>query len=105
MLIYNFIFVLIGEAIAIHTAQMLKHGYSTFKKSVNSFAMLSGMLFVRAMGKGEEMITAMDARCYNGRFVLPEENPGSGMLAAGLTICFLVSLVAISVFSATMRIF
>jgi cobalt/nickel transport system permease protein len=105
MLIYHFIFVLIGEAIAIHTAQMLKHGYSSFKNSINSFAMLSGMLFIRAMGKGEEMITAMDARCYDGKFVLPEEKHKPGVLAITLTLCVLAGFAAIAVLSATMTIF
>lgn len=48
MLIYHFIFVLIGEAISIHTAQVLRHGYDTFRNKLQSLGMLAAMLFIRA---------------------------------------------------------
>lgn len=73
MLIYRNIFVLIGESIAIHNAQVMRNGYSTFRRSIDAFAMLAGMLFVRAWEKGEEMLVAMDARCYDGKFQMIEE--------------------------------
>jgi cobalt/nickel transport system permease protein len=105
MLIYHFIFILIGEAIAIHTAQMLKHGYSSLRRSLNSFGMLSGMLFIRAMGKGEEMMTAMDARCYNGKFVLPEENKKPGTLAIFLSVIVLSMFAIVAAIAGKMTIF
>ncbi|WP_298668237.1 cobalt ECF transporter T component CbiQ [uncultured Methanofollis sp.] len=68
MLIYHFIFVLIGEALATRNAQEIRQGYAGFGNAVRSFSMLAGTLFVRAWEKGEELILAMDARCYDGIF-------------------------------------
>jgi len=99
MLIYHFIFVLIGEAVATRNAQEMRHGYATFKNSLNSFAMLSGMLFVRAWGKGEELILAMDARCYDGAFASDEETGRASrrqiaLVAAYLCLCTAVTIAA-----------
>jgi cobalt/nickel transport system permease protein len=68
MLIYRLIFIFIGEAIAIHNAQVMRNGYAGFRKSIDALAMLCGSLFIRAWGRGEEMLIAMDARCYDGKF-------------------------------------
>jgi cobalt/nickel transport system permease protein len=98
MLIYHFIFILIGEVIAIYNAQTIRHGYTSFRRSVCSLAMLGGVLFVRAWRQGEELITAMDARCYDGRLELPGEPHRAGWLAIGAVFCYLVlcGLLAIS---------
>jgi len=71
MLIYHFIFVFIGQAIAIHNAQTIRHGYTSFKRSLNSTAMLGAMLFIRAWKEAEDLIIAMDSRCYDGKLELP----------------------------------
>jgi cobalt/nickel transport system permease protein len=98
MLIYHFIFILIGEVIAIYNAQTIRHGYTSFRRSVCSLAMLGGVLFVRAWRQGEELITAMDARCYDGRLELPGEPQRAGWLTIGAVFCYLVlcGLLAIS---------
>lgn len=67
MLIYHFIFILVGEAVATRNAQEIRQGYAGFRNSIRSFSMLAGTLFVRSWEKGEELILAMDARCYDGR--------------------------------------
>lgn len=92
MLIYRNIFVLIGESIAIHNAQLMRNGYSTFKRSIDAFAMLGGMLFVRAWEKGEEMLVAMDARCYDGKLQMIDEEKqitytGIASVAGYLCVC------------------
>jgi cobalt/nickel transport system permease protein len=92
MLIYHFIFILIGEVIAIYNAQTIRHGYTTIRRSVHSLAMLGGMLFIRAWRQGEELITAMDARCYNGRLELPGEPHQAGWW----TIAAILSYLALS---------
>ncbi len=96
MLIYHFIFILIGEVIAIYNAQTIRHGYTSLKGSVRSLAMLGGMLFIRAWRQGEELITAMDARCYDGRLELPGTEHRTGPLAMGgvglyLAVCVLIA--------------
>ena len=80
MLIYHFIFVFIGQAIAIHNAQTIRHGYTSFKRSLNSMAMLGAMLFIRAWKEAEDLIIAMDSRCYDGKLELPgpAESPKTG---------------------------
>lgn len=67
MLIYRFIFILIGEAIAIRNAQVMRHGYAGLRSSIRSFSMLGAMLFLRSWDRGEELVLAMDARCYDGK--------------------------------------
>ena len=97
MLIYRFIFIFIGEAIAIHNAQVMRNGYAGFRKSMDALSMLCGSLFIRAWGRGEEMLVAMDARCYDGKFETgSEELPVSlrSLVAVGsyLAGCSIISL-------------
>ncbi|MGC9435373.1 MAG: cobalt ECF transporter T component CbiQ [Methanomicrobiales archaeon] len=89
MLIYRFIFILVGEAIAIRNAQVLRHGYATFKTSVTSFSMLSAMLFLRSVEKGEDLVRAMDARCYDGLLPVMEERGRAPLRAVGAVGAFL----------------
>ena len=70
MLIYRYIFVLLDQAAMIHNAQIMRLGGAGFKSSLNSFAMLSSVLFVRALDQGERLIVAMDSRCYDGKLNL-----------------------------------
>jgi energy-coupling factor transporter transmembrane protein EcfT len=95
MLVYRFIFVLIGEAIAIHNAQVMRHGYAGLGNALRSFPMLGGMLFIRSWERGEELIVAMDARCYDGELGVPD-NEGRltrrGAAAVGCYLAFAVVL-------------
>jgi cobalt ECF transporter T component CbiQ len=96
MLVYRFIFVLIGEAIAIHNAQTMRHGYSGLRNALRSFPMLGGMLFIRSWERGEELIVAMDARCYDGELGVPE---GAGRLTrrgAAAVGCYLAFAIALA---------
>ena len=99
MLIYRFIFILLGEAIAIRNAQLMRHGYSGFRNSLRSFSLLSSMLFIRAWDRGDGLLTAMDSRCYDGKFELPKKedrNPTvgalliAGYLAIGVSILLMM---------------
>jgi cobalt/nickel transport system permease protein len=67
MMIYRYIFVFLDQAAMIHNAQVMRLGNSGFKSSLNSFAMLFSVLFVRAWEQGERLMIAMDSRCYNGK--------------------------------------
>lgn len=97
MLIYRLIFIFIGEAIAIHNAQVMRHGYTGFRRSVHALSMLCGALFIKAWERGEEMLTAMDSRCYDGKFEkATDEHPVNLRSAAAvgsyLTGCSILSL-------------
>ncbi len=98
MLIYHFIFVFIGQTIAIHNAQTIRQGYSSFRRSLNSMAMLGAMLFIRAWKEAEDLIMAMDSRCYDGKLELPgrQDPPGpAGILSTAgyLGLCIAVAVV------------
>jgi cobalt/nickel transport system permease protein len=70
MLIYRYIFVFVDQAAMIHSAQTMRLGDAEIRNSINSFAMLSSVLFLRAWEQGERLIIAMDARCYDGKLDL-----------------------------------
>ncbi|WP_461752581.1 cobalt ECF transporter T component CbiQ [Methanocorpusculum sp.] len=89
MLIYRYIFVFIGEAIAIHNAQIMRGGYGTWKNYLTSFSMLASMLFIRTWEKGEAIFVSMDARCYDGCMALPEEDGHVTTLAAVSVFLFI----------------
>jgi cobalt/nickel transport system permease protein len=74
MIIYRTIFILMGQVIQIYHAQLMRLGYSTWRESVHSFASLSGAAFIASWDAGEDLIKAMDARCYNGKFAVIGEN-------------------------------
>jgi cobalt ABC transporter, permease protein CbiQ len=100
MLIYHFIFILIGEMIAIYDAQTIRHGYTSLKRSFHSLAILGGMLFIRAWKQGEDLITAMDARCYDGKLELPGEEQTASLLAISALISYLLLCALVAWFTA-----
>jgi cobalt/nickel transport system permease protein len=72
MLMYRYIFVFVDQAAVIHNAQVMRLGDAGIKNTLNSHAILSGVLFLRAWEQGERLIVAMDARCYDGKLSLME---------------------------------
>ena len=76
LLIYRFIFVLLDSAHAIFTAQHSRLGYRNYKTSLQSFGMLGADLFARSIKRSGALYDAMEARCYDGKIqVLEEEYP------------------------------
>ncbi len=73
MMIYRYIFVLLEVAVSMTHAQAMRLGYDGFLRSIRSFSMMAGTLFIRSWEQGERLCTAMDARCYDGRLSLFEE--------------------------------
>lgn len=68
MIIYRFIFILMGKAHQVYHAQQMRLGYSKPKEAVRSYSMLFGSIFITSWDAGEHLIRAMDCRCYNGKF-------------------------------------
>jgi cobalt/nickel transport system permease protein len=68
MIIYRYIFIIYAQAVEIWQAQVMRLGYSRGREAVRSFSMLCGMLFISSWIAGENLIRAMDCRCYNGVF-------------------------------------
>jgi len=97
MMIYRYIFVFLDQAAMIHSAQMMRLGDAGAKNSLNSFAMLCSVLFLRSWEQGERLIVAMDSRCYDGKLDLMEPaegaKPGAILAVAG----YLAAATAIAV--------
>ena len=66
MIIYRYIFIIYDQAVEIWHAQVMRLGYSRPRESIRSFSMLCGMLFISSWIAGEDLIRAMDCRCYDG---------------------------------------
>jgi cobalt/nickel transport system permease protein len=68
MNVYRYIFIIQDQAVEIWHAQIMRLGYSRPIEAVRSFAMLCGMLFISSWVSGEDLVRAMDCRCYDGIF-------------------------------------
>ncbi len=68
MIVYRFIFIFYEQAVEIWQAQVMRLGYSRPTEAVRSFSRLCGMLFISSWNAGEDLVRAMDCRCYNGIF-------------------------------------
>ena len=68
MIVYRYIFIFYALATEIWQAQVMRLGYHRPGEAVRSFSMLCGMLFISSWNAGEDLIRAMDCRCYDGIF-------------------------------------
>ena len=50
MIIYRTIFILMDQVIQIYHAQVMRLGYSGYRESIQSFAMLCGAAFIASLG-------------------------------------------------------
>jgi len=75
MLIYRFIFVLLDEAATVLDAQTSRLAYGRPRGAIKAFSMLAGAVFLRAWQSADELVLAMDARCYDGRLELETDRP------------------------------
>jgi len=73
MIMYRYIFIFYDQAKEIWQAQKMRLGYQRPKESIHSFSMLCGMLFISSWIAGEDVVRAMDCRCYNG--IMPSLDP------------------------------
>lgn len=72
-LIYRFIFVLLETADAMFTAQNSRLGYSDISSSYRSLSALTSTLFIRAYKRSDDLYTALEARGYDGKLNVLEE--------------------------------
>jgi cobalt/nickel transport system permease protein len=75
MLIYRFVFVLLDAAATVLDAQTSRLAYGRPRGAVGAFSMLAGSVFLRAWQSADELVVAMDARCYDGRLELETDRP------------------------------
>ena len=74
MIIYRTIFFLLDQVQQIYRAQVMRLGYSGWRESIHTFAMMCGAAFITSWDAGDDLVRAMDARCYDGKFALLGEN-------------------------------
>jgi cobalt/nickel transport system permease protein len=99
MIIYRTIFILMDHVVQVYQAQIMRLGYSTWRESLHSFASLCGAAFITSWESGEDLIQAMDARCYDGKFaLLGETRPVEKIpcLAVGIFLMLSVAVVILS---------
>jgi cobalt/nickel transport system permease protein len=97
MMIYRYIFVFLNQAVAINNAQKMRLGDKGIKNSLNSFAMLASVLFIRSWEQGERLMVAMDARCYDGKLDLLEHNNKMEPRAILAVLGYLTIIMALAV--------
>jgi cobalt/nickel transport system permease protein len=68
MIIYRTIFLIMDQIVVTYQAQVMRLGYGSFRESITSFSTLCGSAFIASWDSGEDLVRAMDARCYDGRF-------------------------------------
>ena len=104
MIIYRTIFILIDQVIQIYHAQVMRLGYSTYRESIHSFASLCGAAFIASWDAGDDLIRAMDARCYNGKFALLGECNPVERIPGLVVVIFLMLSTAVVIVSGTITI-
>jgi cobalt/nickel transport system permease protein len=67
--------------------------------------MLGAMLFIRAWQQGEELVIAMDSRCYDGKLELSGTPRKTGSPITAAVFLYLGICVWIAYISAATRIF
>ena len=96
MIIYRTIFFLMDQVRQIYNAQVMRLGYSGWRESINTFAMMCGAAFIASWDAGDDLVRAMDARCYDGKFALLGENrPVELRPLAGLALFLVVASAAV----------
>jgi cobalt/nickel transport system permease protein len=104
MIIYRTIFILMDQVIQIYHAQLMRLGYSTWRESIHSFASMSGAAFIASWDAGEDLIRAMDARCYDGKFALLGESRPVEWIPGLTVVVFLLLSAAVVIASGTITI-
>jgi cobalt/nickel transport system permease protein len=104
MIIYRTIFILMDQVIQIYNAQLMRLGYSTWRESIHSFASLCGAAFIASWDAGEDLIGAMDARCYDGKFALLGENRPVERIPCLTVVLFLLLSTLVVIVSGTITL-
>ncbi|WP_456474184.1 cobalt ECF transporter T component CbiQ [Candidatus Pyrohabitans sp.] len=105
MLIYRFLFVLIDEAERMLTAQKLRLGYASYRRSFDSFALLASNLFLRSYLRAEHAFSALEARGYGGSLEFAELKRARPSLSATISVLtFSVLLATLAYFTRNMEL-
>jgi cobalt/nickel transport system permease protein len=91
MIIYRTIFFMMDQVRQIYQAQVMRLGYSDWRESITSFSMMCGAAFIASWDAGDDLIRAMDARCYDGSFALLGESRPAGIPSLAALTLFLLA--------------
>ncbi len=91
MIVYRTIFFLIDQVRQIHHAQVMRLGYSAWRESITTFSMMCGAAFIASWDAGDDLVRAMDARCYDGKFAILGECHPAGVRSVGMLVIFLLA--------------
>lgn len=91
-ILYRNIFILLDQATQIHAAQVMRLGYSRPKEATESFGMLCGSLFISSWNAGDDLIKAMDCRCYDGKMASISPCDPVSIKSMVLVLLYLTSL-------------
>ena len=72
---YRYIFMLFDDAMVIYNAQKNRLGYSTIKRGLSSFGILTGSLVLKAFENSQSTAVAMAQRGYEGKIPDFEQQP------------------------------
>jgi cobalt/nickel transport system permease protein len=88
MFAYRYIFMLFEDAMVIYNAQKNRLGYSTIRRGVNSFGVLTGSLTLKAFEHSQSTTVAMVQRGYDGTMPALKHKPfrASEVIASVLII-------------------
>jgi cobalt/nickel transport system permease protein len=75
MFAYRYIFVLLEEAMVIYSAQKNRLGYSSVRRGLSSFGVLTGSLTLKAFEHSQNTTVAMVQRGYDGNLPLFTHKP------------------------------
>lgn len=89
---YRYIFILFEEMTSIMNARKIRLGFSSYKKTIESFGELSGMIIIRTLDKSERLYKSMKSRGYCGQSITVQYDAkmmkSDWVIVTGLTIAF-----------------
>ena len=75
MFAYRYIFVLLEDAVVIYNAQKNRLGYSSIRRGLNSFGILTGSLVLKAFEQSQNTTVSMIQRGYDGNIPMLKHKP------------------------------
>jgi cobalt/nickel transport system permease protein len=75
MFAYRYIFMLLDDASVIYNAQKNRLGFSSIRRGLSSFGVLSASLVLKAFQQSQNTTSAMIQRCYNGSMPIAAHRP------------------------------
>lgn len=105
MLIYRYIFVFLSLLLSIQSAQKMRFGYSSYKRSLYSAGLLVGSLFIQTLEQGDRLFLAMNSRCYDGKLAYYEAKYKISFADLFVSGLFVLSTVIVFIYSGGLEIF